>query len=110
MLIEKSLVIGDVASIKLSNGDEIIAKITDITESTITVSKPMLMILSQDPRTGQPGVQMAPFWMMGADQTGKYPINRTHIMCMIKSNKDATSGYTQQTTGLTIPGGGGLIT
>lgn len=110
MLLEKPITPGEVACIKISNGDEIIAKISDIDTGTVTVTKPFLMVLSQDPRTGQPGVQMAPFFMLGGDQAGKFPINRSHIMCMVLANKDAKAGYTQQTTGLTIPGSGGLIT
>jgi len=109
MLIEKPMSTGDVVCIKISNGDEVIAKIADIDGNTVTVTKPYLMVLSQDPRTGQPSVQMAPFFMLGGDPAGKFPINRSHIMCMVRANKDAVSGYTQQTTGLTIPGGG-LIT
>lgn len=110
MLLEKPIAIGEIACIKISNGDEIIGKIADIDANTVTVTKPHLMILSQDPRTGHPGVQMAPFFMLGGDQAGKFPINRTHIMCMVPANKDAKAGYTQQTTGLAIPGGSGLIT
>ena len=106
MLIQPTTGVNDVSSIKLSNGDEIIAKITDITDQTVTVIRPLLMVLSQDPRTGQPGVQMAPFWIMGGDKDSKYPINRNHIICMIKANKDAASNYTEMTTGLMVPSSG----
>jgi len=110
MLLEKTPVAGDVASIKFNNGDEIIAKISEITNDLVTVTKPLLMVLSQDPRSGQPGVQMAPFWMLGADPSSKFPINRSQIICLVKSNTDAVKGYTAQTTGLAIPSGSGLIT
>jgi hypothetical protein len=110
MLLGKTLNSGDVASIKLNNGDEIIAKITDLSDTLVTVTKPLLMILSQDPRTGQPGVQMAPFWMMGANHDDKFSINRQQIVCMVKSNDDAKANYTTQTTGLAVPRSGGLIT
>jgi hypothetical protein len=112
MLIETPLKIDDVVSIKLANGDEIIAKLTGITDTTFTVSKPLLMVLSQDPRTGQPGVQMAPFWIMGADLNTKFPINRSQVTCAVKTNSEAVKSYLQQTTGLAIPGAGasGLIT
>lgn len=109
MLIEKTPSPNDIVCIKTSSGDELIAKILEISESVVTVSKPMLMMLAQDPRTGQPGVQMVPFWMVGGDKDSRYPISRAHVVCMIKANKDATSSYTQQTTGLSIPGGSGLV-
>ena len=110
MLIDKPITENDIVSIKLSNGDEIIAKLSEITESKITITKPLLMVLSQDPRTGQPGVQMAPFWMMGSDPSSKYAINRSHVIVVTKSNTDAASSYISQTTGLAMPGtGAGLV-
>ena len=112
MLIEKPIDAGDVVCLKLSNGDELIAKIKLLTDAFVTVSKPMLMMIAQDPRTGQPGVQMVPFWMVGSNPDSNFPINRAHVVCMIKANSEALNGYTVNTTGLAIPGAGnsGLIT
>lgn len=107
MLFDKTVKVNDVASLKLSNGDELIAKIVDISADHIGLSKPMLMMLAQDPRTGQPGVSMVPFWMVGGDRDARYPISKNHIVCMVKANTDATNSYIQQTTGLTIPGSSG---
>jgi len=109
MLIEKSLSVNDVACFKLSNGDEIIARITDINEKMVSVSKPMLMVLSQNPRTGEPGIQMAPFWIMGGDPESKYPIVRDHVVCMVKANSEALKGYTAHTSSLAIPGSGLIV-
>lgn len=109
MLIEKSLSAGDVASIKLGNGDEIIAKLVDQDRDSVIVTKPLLMVLGQDPSTGRPGISMAPFWMLGTDSAARYPIPRTQILCILKSNEEATKGYLAQTTGLTIPGSGSSL-
>lgn len=110
MLIEKTFEINDVVCVKLANGDELIAKIGSLNEQSVTLVKPLLVLLGQDPRTGQPGVQMAPFWIISADPASHYKIQRDHIICMVKPNSDAVKGYTAQTTGLTIPSGSGLIT
>ncbi len=111
MLLEKPPSPNDVVCIKIANGDELIAKLVSATDQIVVVSKPLLMILAQDPRSGQPGVQMAPFWMLGGDKDAKYPISRNHVICMIKANPDAMKGYMAQTTGLAMPGsaGGGII-
>jgi len=106
MLIEKPIQPNEVVCVKLSNGDEIIAKLVERTEKTVVLSKPLLMILSADPQTGRPGVQMAPFFMLGADKEGKFPINYAHVMCMVLANSEAKSGYTQNTTGIAIPTAG----
>lgn len=105
MLLEKPASINDIACIKTGNGDEIIGKVLDVTDTTVTISKPMIMMLAQAPN-GQPGIQMAPFWMLGGDKDARYPINRSHITCMVKAGKDAESGYLQNTTGLAMPGRG----
>jgi len=109
MLIENKPTTNDVVCIKLSNGDELIAKIADQNPQTLFVTKPMLMILSQDPRTGQPGVQMAPFWIMGADSSVKFPISQNHVVCMVKANADATKNYISQTSGIAIPSSGLIV-
>jgi hypothetical protein len=108
--IKNSYGVDDIVSIKLTNGDEIIGKCVFVDDKTITVTKPLLMVLGQDPNTGRPGISMAPFWMLGADPTSNYTINHSQIICTLKSNSDASKGYIAQTTGLTIPSGGGLIT
>lgn len=112
MLVSKPVQPNDIVSIKISNGDELIAKYVETDGDTVTVVKPMLMVLSQT-ASGQPGVQMMPLFMLGGEKDGKYPINKNHIICMIISNPEAKAGYTQSTTGLTIPktgSSGSLIT
>ena len=108
MLIEKSPTTNDVVSLKISNGDEIIGRIADINDASVTITKPMMMILSQD-RNGNPGIQMVPFWMLGGDKDTKHVINRSHIVCLIKAGSEAVKGYTAHTSGLAIPSSG-LIT
>lgn len=116
MLLEKSKIVVDaVVSIKLSNGDELIGKVSDIglTDSSITIVKPMLMQLMRDPSNGQPAITMAPFWILGGSADEKYKINTDHVICMVLSGSDAKTGYIKQTSNLIIPGGsnsgGGLV-
>lgn len=110
MLLTKPPSPNDVIVVKVSNGDEIIAKMVDQSSTHLVISKPMLMILSQDPSTGQPGISMVPFWMVGGERDSNYPINLSHVVCVVKANKEAASSYVSQTSGLTIPRSSGLIT
>jgi hypothetical protein len=109
MLLDTQIKPQDIASIKFSNGDEIIAKIVDVEGPSITVTKPLAMMLTRDPRSGQPGIQMAPLWILGADVESRFPILKSHITCMVKASTEAAKGYTANTTGLTIPSGSGLV-
>lgn len=110
MLLAKSISTNDVIVIKVSNGDELIAKLVDQTATHLVVSKPMLMILSQNPSTGQPGISMVPFWMMGGEKDASYPVDLSHVVCMVKASKEANNSYVSQTSSLAIPRSGGIIT
>lgn len=101
-LFEKQPGQNDIVSIKLANGDELLAKIVAVSDKIVSITKPLMMMLGQDAR-GNPGIQLIPFWMLGADKDGRFPINRDHIVCMVKANSDASNSYVQQTTGLAIP-------
>jgi hypothetical protein len=106
MLVEKPISNNDIVSIKISNGDELIAKFVETAaDGSIVVSKPMLMVLGQSP-SGQPGVQMMPFFMLGAEKEGKFRLNPQHVVCMTKSNSEAKAGYVQATTGIAVPKAG----
>jgi hypothetical protein len=110
MLIEPPVKLHDIVCMKLANGDEVIAKIYNLTDEVITVGKPHLMMLGQHPN-GQPGVQMVPFWMLGGNESTQFPINRKHVVCLIKASDDAKKGYMAHTSSILQPGAtNGLVT
>ena len=105
MLIEKkTFQAGDIVSLKLVSNDEIVAKLVEQDTNTVTITKPLLLSISIDERTGKPGLQMYPFFLLGADGDEKLPISRNHIIAMVLSRDDVKSGYIHNTTGLQIPG------
>ena len=108
MLLNKTLTENSIVCLKLGNGDELIGKMVASSATEVTLTKPMLMVITQDQR-GQPGIQLVPFWMVGVDREEQFPINRSHIVCMAKANADAAGGYSSQTSGLVVPKSG-LIT
>jgi hypothetical protein len=105
MLLATEIKTNDIVTMKLITGDEVIAKVVNVDSLTIVVTKPLTMGIARDPRNGQPGIQMAPFWMLGADNEQKFPISKNNIVCMVKASSDAVKGYTAHTSGLAIPSG-----
>lgn len=101
--------LNDIVCIKLSNGDELIAKLLMTTDKVTAISKPFLMVLAQDPVSRQPGVQLAPFWMLGADDNSKYILNNSLIVCTVKANSEAKKGYDSHTSSLLIPNSGLIV-
>ena len=88
----------DIVAIKVISGDEILAKVIEITDKGVKISKPLsLVIMSQG------SVGMIPF-MVGIDDESKLFIGNEKIILMGKARPDAASQYIENTTGLVTPG------
>ncbi len=94
MLLQKPIVQGDVVSLKLINGDEIIARLESDDQHGITVSKPLAITMSAQ------GLGMIPWIFLG--EKDSYTIKREHIFVMVPSKKDAADQYMQGTTGIAL--------
>lgn len=99
MLIQKrTLDANDIVTMKISTGEEIIAKIKEIDDTTVTVLKPFTLILTAG-HGGQGSVAFAPF-MLGADDQASIVLDRKNIVLMVKANSSAAGQYIKATTGL----------
>lgn len=85
---------GDVVSLKLINGDEIIARLDTDDHHGITVTKPLAITV------GPQGLGMMPWIFLGNKET--VTIKREHIFVMVPSKKDAADQYMQGTTGIAL--------
>lgn len=111
MLIEKSPDVNDIVAVKLVTSEELVAKLVSQDQNTITITKPVVLNIAIDERTRKPGIQMYPFFLLGANTDGRIPLQRIHVLTMVNANDDIKSGYIANTSGLEVPGtGSGLIT
>lgn len=94
MLINKGLSKGDVVSIKLINGDEIIARFEEEDQSQVTVTKPLALTL------GGGGLGMMPWLFLGDKET--ISLRRDHMFVISPSKKDAAAQYLEGTTGIAL--------
>lgn len=94
MLIEKPLASGDVVSIKLVTGEEIIARLEEETDQHVKVSKPLAVTL------GPQGLGMIPFMFLTSKETITF--KQQHVLFMGPSKKDAADQYMQGTTGIAL--------
>ena len=95
MIIQTPYKVGDIVSVKLSSGEEMVATLESETSTDVILRKPLMLV------AGQQGAGLAPF-MFTVDQDAKYTVKLNSIICIVKTAKDATSTYTQSTTGLTV--------
>lgn len=94
MLLQKPMATGDVVSIKLISGEEIIARLEEDTADSVKISKPLAVTL------GPQGLGMIPFmFLVNKDEV---TLKHQHILAMGPSKKDAADQYMQGTTGIAL--------
>lgn len=94
MLLQNKIKSGDVVSMKLTTGEEVLARFKEDTDTDIIVSKPLCVVVGQ-------GIGLAPY-AFTMPEDGNFPINKDHIITMVIADKKVTSEYIQHTTGLSV--------
>jgi len=83
-------------SLKLSTGEEIICKVTQITEHHYQVSEPASIV------PGQAGLQFIPF-MFSIDKAEPIKLSKQHIVMCGYPNEAIKNKYVEIITGLKLP-------
>lgn len=94
LLIQKPLKQGDVVSLKISSGEEIMARFESEDEQGILVYKPAMLAMTQE------GPALAPY-MMTADQTAPFRFFKSTLVSLITTDKEMAKSYLQSTTDIT---------
>jgi len=87
---------GKVYTIKLNSGEELITKVVDITQNTLTIEEPVSIA------PGQQGMQMIPS-MFTADPKGKFTLNTSSIALHAETDVNIKDKYIEATTGIKLP-------
>lgn len=101
MLLQKPLEAGDVLTLKMITGEEILAKLVSIAADHVVITKPLVVNLGQD-RNGNIGIQMLPYFLLTGETDAKLTIQNQHIITKTLATEQAKNGYLQNTTGLTL--------
>jgi hypothetical protein len=96
MLIETPYKDGDTVSVKLSSGEELVARLDSEDDKHITLNKPMVLVANQQ------GLGLAPF-MFSVSPDNKFKINIGNVTCVLRTEKGLSNQYTEQTTGIKLP-------
>lgn len=94
MLIDKGFSQGDTVSVKLVNGDELIGRFEEETDSVYKLSKPVAVTLSSG------GLGMIPWVFLGNNE--KVSLKKEHVFVIVNSKEDAAKQYLQGTTGIAL--------
>ena len=82
-----------VYTLKIANGDEIVAKITAEDDATYTVSKPLTIVPSQQ------GINMMNS-LFTADPDKNVSINKQQVSIIAPSREEVCDSYLEATTGI----------
>lgn len=95
MLIDKGISIGEVISLKLISGEEILAKLVEETDTEYKISKPLVLSV------GQQGLGMIPFlFTVNPDKDLK--ISKSSVIVVTNTDKQFADQYLQGTTGIAM--------
>jgi hypothetical protein len=95
MLIDKGVSAGEVISLKLISGEEILAKLVEETDKEYKVSKPLVLSV------GQQGLGMIPL-MFTIDPEKDIKISKSSVMVISNTDKQFANQYLQGTTGIAM--------
>jgi len=94
MLINKGFSNGDIVSIKILNGDEIVTRFESEDTDTVTISRPLALTMN-----GQ-GLGMIPWVFLG--EADKVTLKKDHVFFIVPTKKDAAHQYMEGTTGIAL--------
>jgi len=95
MLIDKGITSGEVVTLKLSSGEELIAKLVDDGPINYKISKPLVLSMSSK------GVGMIPY-LFTVHPDKDININKSTVVAIAPTDKEFADQYTQGTTGIAL--------
>ena len=95
MLIDIPYKNGDVVSLKLSSGEEVVGRLEEEKGDGMVLTKPMMLTAAEQ------GLGLAPF-MFSVAHDAKFLIKSANVLCVTKTEKEFANQYLQNTTGLQL--------
>ncbi len=88
-----------IIALKLSSGEEIIARVKDVSHDTFTLDRPMIVgvVQAQD---GSLIIQIVPW--LASNQDGSCKVNRNLVVAEIEPNAELEKGYLTKTSGIQL--------
>ena len=93
MLIEVPYKIGDTVSLKLSSGEEIVARLKEEDATKFVLNKPVVLIAQAE------GLGLAPY-MFSVSPDAKFSILATSVSCIAKTQDEIAKQYISTTSSI----------
>jgi hypothetical protein len=102
LLSNKKFTDGDVITMKLASGEEVLGKYVSEDMASLTLSKPLMIAMTQK------GPAMAPI-LMTVDPEKNLTFSKNQITILEESDKEIANQYIFQTTGIQPVSNGSII-
>lgn len=109
MLIKTPISVGDVVSIRLITGEEIIGYLIEETPSQTCLRKPMILQMHKMP-DGSIGLGFSPTMVSAGDNDHVTVMSTSMVYRAAKTQSEIKDHYIKATSGILTPSAGGLIT
>jgi hypothetical protein len=93
----------DIVSVKLMNGEEVIVKLGEVTDTTYEFIKPLVLSI------GHQGAALTSYMITAKAEKLKFVIDKDKIIAMAEVQEEISTEYTKATTGLVTASAGKII-
>jgi hypothetical protein len=95
MIITKGIAVGEVVTLKIVTGEELIGKLTEINEDYYMIHRPLVLVMSQQGL----GLQQ---WTFTANTDKSFKISKDKVIMIADTVKEMSTQYLSGTTGITL--------
>ena len=95
MIITKGIAVGEIVTLKIVTGEELIGKLTEIGDDYYMIHRPLVLVMSQQGL----GLQQ---WTFTANVDKAFKINKDKIIMIAETVKEMSNQYIEGTTGLKV--------
>lgn len=95
MLITKGVAVGEVITLKLSTGEELVGKLAEDTAEYVAIERPLTLV------AGQGGLGLQP-WLFTVDADKTFKIGKDKVMTMQATMKQMADSYLSGTSGIAL--------
>jgi small nuclear ribonucleoprotein (snRNP)-like protein len=94
MLIINPIKIGDIVSLKLTNGEEIVGKLSSKENNTYVMNRPVVLTATRE------GMTMVPYMLTADPSVHDFTFKDLHVLHCVPSSKILANQYIEGTTGI----------
>lgn len=95
MIITKGVAVGEVVTLKIVTGEELLGKLMEITDTYYAIQRPLVLVMSQNGL----GLQQ---WSFTANMDKAFKINKDKVIMIAETMKEMQTQYLEGTTGIKL--------